>query len=212
MSFRKEIAKTIKVMLGILLAGIGTAILYELGWGSNPSATMIEGLSVFFNLNYGVSGIIINMIFILMLLLFDRKLIGVETVLITFFFGYFIEAGVILLSPFGIAEMNMTIKSIMLVIGCVLTAIGLGYYVGQFYGTGTMDAMSVIFAEKCHIKFSYCRWGLDILMMVSGVFMGASWGAGTIGSIIVTAPIMEIIIHKLKEKEPAEVLVEQTLS
>lgn len=54
--------------------------------------------------------------------------------------------------------------------------------------------------------------GLDILMMVSGVFMGASWGAGTIGSIIVTAPIMEIIIHKLKEKEPAEVLVEQTLS
>ena len=64
MSFRKEIAKTIKVMLGILLAGMGTAILYELGWGSNPSATMIEGLSVFFNLNYGVSGIIINMIFI----------------------------------------------------------------------------------------------------------------------------------------------------
>lgn len=201
MNWSRIIGKTIKVLIGLLITGIGTAFLFLLGWGSNPAATMIEGTSVFFSLSYGIAGIAINIAFLILLFILDKKMIGVGTVLTTFFFGYFIDFGVWILGPLNIPEMGMVFKIVMLLIGCVLTAIGLGYYVGQFFGAGAMDAMSVILHEKCNIKFSYCRWGIDILMMVVGVLMGASWGMGTIGSIILTAPIMEFVIRKINEKE-----------
>lgn len=206
MDWNRIITKTFKVLLGLFITGLGTAFLYELGWGSNPSATMIEGTSIFFNLSYGLAGIVINAAFLILLFILDRKLIGVGTVLTTFFFGYFIDIGVFLLSPLHIPEMGMVLKVLMLIIGCLLTAIGLGYYVGQFFGAGAMDAMSVILHQRCNIKFSFCRWGLDIIMMVLGVLMGASWGLGTIGTILVTAPIMEFIIDRIKKKEQKESL------
>ncbi|NMB15095.1 MAG: hypothetical protein GX985_07600 [Gallicola sp.] len=206
MNWKRMITKTLKVLLGLFIAGIGTAFLYELGWGSNPSATMIEGTSIFFNLSYGLAGIAINIVFLILLFILDRKLIGVGTVLTTFFFGYFIDIGAFIISPLSVPEMGIVLKAVVLVVGCLLTAIGLGYYVGQFFGAGAMDAMSVILHQRCHIKFSFCRWGLDILMMVLGVLMGASWGIGTIGTILVTAPIMEWIIDRIKKKEQTESL------
>ena len=87
MNWKRMITKTLKVLLGLFIAGLGTAFLYELGWGSNPSATMIEGTSIFFNLSYGLAGIAINIVFLILLFILDRKLIGVGTVLTTFFFS-----------------------------------------------------------------------------------------------------------------------------
>ena len=74
-------------------------------------------------------------------------------------------------------------------------------YVGQFYGTGAIDGMSVIINEKTNIQFRYCRWAMDVVLMVLGVAMGAAWGVGTVVSIVVTGPIMQVIIHRVQLEE-----------
>lgn len=86
----------------------------------------------------------------------------------------------------------------MMLVGCTLTAVGLGYYVGQFFGTGATDGMSVIINERTNIEFKYCRWGMDFIIMIIGLLMGAAWGIGTVASIILTGPIMQFVIDWVK--------------
>ena len=193
------IINTLKVCLGLLIAGIGTAFMFNAGQGSAPAATITEGVAVFSKLNYGLSGIIVNVLFLILLIFLDRSLINVGTVLATFCLGYFIDLGVFLLSPLNIAGMSFMLKTIMMVIGCIITAIGLGYYIGVDFGSGAMDGMSIVLNKKLKIPFTYCRWGMDALLMIIGVVLGASWGLGTVASIVLTGPIMSYIINKMKK-------------
>lgn len=199
-----KILKTIKIIIGLLISGIGTAFLFDLGWGSAPAATITEGIAIFFKINYGPAGVIVNVIFLILLIILDRKLIGVGTILATFFFGYFIDVGVYILAPLKIVEMGMAMQVLMMLIGCILTAAGLGYYVGQFFGTGAMDGMSVIINRRTGIQFKYCRWTMDCAIMMIGVLLGAAWGVGTVASIVLTGPIMQFVINRVKDKEPSQ--------
>lgn len=197
---RNVIMDTLKVCLGLLISGIGTAFMYEAGMGSAPASTITEGIAVFSGFNYGISGIIVNITFLIIMFIFDRKLINVGTILATFCFGYFIDIGIILISPLAIVTMSYVLKFIMMILGCILTAIGLGYYVGVDFGTGALDGMSIILNDKFNIPFTYCRWGMDALLMIIGVALGASWGLGTIASIVLTGPIMGYVIKKMSKK------------
>jgi uncharacterized protein len=209
-TFNLKIAliKTMHICIGLLITGIGTAFMYDLGWGSAPAATISDGAHVAFGLTYGVAGIACNLFFLGVLAITDRKLISVGTVLATFFLGFFIDAGIFLISPLHIVDMNMPMRAFMLVIGCVLTAIGLGYYVGIDFGIGAIDGLSVMLNSKTKLSFRTCRWIVDILLMIAGVAMGAAWGIGTIVSIAVTGPIMQVVIRWIKKsnllKNPTE--------
>lgn len=211
-NINSKIIKTIKIIIGLLIAGIGTAFLFKLGWGSAPAATITEGVAIFFNTSYGLAGISINIIFLILLIILDKSLIGMGTLLATFFFGYFIDIGVYILTPLKIVEMGITMQVLMMLIGCILTAIGLGYYVGQFFGTGAIDGMSVVINQRTNIPFKYCRWTMDIIMMLVGVFMGAAWGIGTIASVVFTGPIMQFVINKVKEKDASKEPVKKVKS
>ncbi len=198
-SIKDKIINTFKIALGLLIAGIGIGFMFNAGQGSTPAATIVEGISVFFKLNYGISGIIANILFLVLLLFLDRSLIHVGTVLATFCSGYFIDFGVFILAPLNIINMSFILKVFMIVIGCVITSIGLGYYIGVDFGSGAIDGMSVVLHRKVKIPFTYCRWGMDILLMATGILLGASWGIGTVISVILTGPIMSYVIKKMQK-------------
>lgn len=193
------ITKTIKVTLGLLICGIGTAFMLHVGWGSAPMPTLIEGAAVFFEIDFGRAGVFVNLVFFVLLLLLGRNQIGVGTVLTTVLFGYFVNFGVFLLAPLQIAEMGMILKIFFLLFGTAVAAAGLGYYVAANFGTGAMDAMSIIVHEKTGIDFRYCRWGMDAAMMLTGVLMGGAWGVGTVVSLVLTAPIMQFVIQRVNK-------------
>lgn len=199
-----KILKTIKMTIGLLIMSLGTVILFDIGSGSAPAPTIIEGVAIFFNMNYGIAAFSINMVFLLLLIFLDKNLIGLGTIIATLFLGYFIDLGTYVLAPLKIAQMGLYMQVVMMIIGSILNGIGLGYYVGQFYGTGAMDAISLVINERTNIEFKYCRWIMDTIIMIIGVLLGASWGIGTVVSILLTGPIMQFVIDKIKENELPE--------
>lgn len=191
--------KTLQICMGLLVAGIGIALMYDLGWGSAPSATIGDGVHVVFGVSYGVASICTNLFFLLVLLVADRELISVGTVLATFFFGVFIDLGGTLISPLQIGQMPIILRVLMLLIGCVLTAVGLGYYVGVNFGIGAIDGLSMMLNRKTNLSFRTCRWIVDAILMVAGAVMGAAWGIGTVISMAITGPIMQAVIGYSKK-------------
>lgn len=201
--YKTILIKSLKVILGLLVTGIGTAFMYIVNWGSAPAATIGDGVHVFTGLSYGVAGIVVNVFFLIVLFFLDKKLINFGTILATFFLGVFIDIGVWIITPLHIEMMGTAMKAVFLVIGCLLTAVGLGYYVGVNFGIGAIDGLSVAINKKTNISFSICRWSIDIILMIVGIALGASWGVGTIVSIVVTAPIMQFIINRTGEAAKA---------
>lgn len=200
MNFTKiKLIKSIKILIGLFIAGLGTAFFFEIGWGSAPTSTIVEGVSIYFNISFGLSSFSINVIFLILLLILDKSLIGVGTVLAVFFLGFFIDLGAFILQALQIAHMSIYLKLIMLLIGCVLTSVGLGYYIGQFFGTGAIDSMAVIIHKKSAIEFKYCRWGTDFILMVAGILLGAAWGIGTLAAFLLTGPIMQFTIRRVNQ-------------
>src|SRR5699024_9193925 len=159
----------------IIKVGICIAIMYNVVWGCDSEATLTQGLSAFTGYTYGISSIIVNLTFLILLFFLDKTLIGVGTVLVTFFLGFFIDLGMLIVSPFYINLMSLELKIVMMIIGSIIIAIGFGYYVGVEFGTGALDGLAVALNRKFNIPFTYCRWGSDAILMLIGILLGASW-------------------------------------
>lgn len=197
----EKIIKIIRILIGLFIAGLGTAFLFQVGWGSAPTSTIIEGVANFFNIGFGPSSFAINIIFLVLLIIFDRSLIGVGTILAALFLGIFIDLGTFLIEPLSIPEMTRLMKVPMMLAGCVLTPLGLGYYMGQFFGVGAVDSIAVIIFKRLNkIQFKYCRWGIDLLLMVVGIILGAAWGIATIASFVFTGPIIQYVVRWVRGK------------
>lgn len=192
---------TLKICIGLFITGIGTAMMYLVNWGSAPAATIGDGVHAAFHLSYGIAGILVNVFFLIVLVFLDRKLISIGTILATFFMGIFIDVGVFLIQPFYADTISAASKAVILFLGGVITAVGLGYYVGVNFGIGAIDGMSVALNKKFGIPFTVCRWGVDIVLTVAGILMGAAWGAGTVVSVVITGPIMQVVIKHTQKPQ-----------
>lgn len=203
---KKEVLiKSLKVIIGLFVTGVGTAFMYVADFGSAPAATIGDGLHVFTGLSYGTAGIVVNVFFLIILFILDRKLISFGTILATFFLGIFIDVGLFIIKPIVPETMSTLAQILFLIIGTVVTAVGLGYYVGVNFGVGAIDGLSVALNKKTNISFTVCRWGVDIVITVVGIVMGAIWGIGTIISVVVTGPIIQFVIqHTGEAKKKAE--------
>ncbi len=172
---KKFLINTLQICIGLFITGIGTAMMYLVNWGSAPAATIGDGVHVAFHISYGTAGILVNILFLIVLVFLDRSIISIGTILATFFMGIFIDVGVFLIEPFYTDTFSVFAKAVILVLGGIITAIGLGYYVGVNFGIGAIDGMSVALNKKFNIPFTVCRWGVDIVITVVGILLGGAW-------------------------------------
>lgn len=193
------IKASFKIMLGLFIIAIGAAMMLKAGMGSTPQATIIEGTTRFFNLDYTMGGLIANIIFFVILLFLDRDLISVGTVL-PLFMGFLIEVGTYIIEPLQIDGMTLVFRFIFLVIGSIIAGIGTGYYVGLDDGVGAIDAIGIILYRKSKLSLQMSRWITDIVIFIIGALLGGTWGIGTIVSIIIVGPIMQRTINFMEKK------------
>ncbi len=189
-----------KIMFGLFIIGIGSAMMLKAGMGSTPQATIIEGTTKFFNLDYTMGGLIANIIFFVILIFLDRDLISVGTVL-PLFMGFLIEVGTYIIQPLYIENMDIVYKFIFLVLGSIITGIGTGYYVGLDEGVGAIDAIGIVLYRKTKLSLQSSRWITDILIFIIGVLLGGTWGIGTLVSIVLVGPVMQRTIKFMKKHE-----------
>jgi len=192
------LVKSLVVFIGLLATGIGTSIMFQVGMGSAPPGTIIEGVKEFFNVSYGIAGIIVNFSFLVLLFFTERSLIGLGTIAMLFF-GYFVDLGNIIIAPLAIGNLSGAMQILAMVLGCLVVAVGTGLYLGVNFGSGAIDGLSILFDRKLPLDLKYCRWITDALLVLVGALMGASWGLGTVVAVAITGPILQSIITKMSK-------------
>ena len=132
------------------------------------------------NLTHGIIHMCISFMIILVLLAVDRSYIRAGTIICMFCGGPIIDFFMWLLNGLEIQNMNLVIKIPVLILGCVILALGMTIVIRSEAGTGPNDLVAVVISEKGHFNFGLTRVITDSIFVLTGFMMGGKLGIGTI--------------------------------
>lgn len=195
-----KIGNFIEMLGGSLLRGLGCGLLIVANVGSDPITTFNVGFAKLLKVEPVVTFIITNLIFIILLLFLDKKKIGIGTVFSTLM----ISQGVLiasLLNPYlqGVNEY------VIFAIAIIISAIGISMYADANIGISALDGCVFALHDKIKIPIRYAKIGMDILFLLFGFLMQSQIGIGTIISLIVMGPLVDLFYKIIKKGHKSEV-------
>jgi len=185
---RSGFLKVVLLSLGIGVAALGIALTYKSGIGTNPMATVTDGVSRLLSVNYGTANLLINTMFLIVALFLQRDKVFVGTFVLVFTMGIYINFFVNLLST--IALSNMWSIPINLV-GTVITAFGISVVVIVDYGLGPLDLMTEVINRKFQCSYRTAKTVFDSSLLLVGIGMGGVYGLGTLFNVLLVGMLMQ---------------------
>ena len=179
---------------------------HEQGWVCNicPDYTMLisRGLDAVIPIHFGTLYVIANLLLLAFALAFDRRKIGLATLINLFLLGYiaeFSQSCMARLVPSPALGVRFLILALAVVIMCLASA----FYFTADLGVSTYDAVALIWSEKqSRIPFSVCRVITDLVCVLAGVALCLAAGfslrriTGEVGiGTIITAFFMGPLIQ-----------------
>lgn len=182
------------MLLGAFTIGIGVVPVISANLGADALSTLEQALTVTFPISLPVAQIIVNASFIILLLVFAREKVGLDTCLCPLAIAFGSTVALNLLS-FIFTGLN---PYILLPLGMVI--IGLGIGIGSMSETGSnpYDGFVLYLAEKSKISYSILRSACDLLMLAIGILLKGTFGIGTIIAICLQGVIANFFVKILK--------------
>ena len=188
----KKIIKEYSIlMLGTLLIAFGISACIKFGWGGDPISVFYTGVSDTFNISYGTTIFIFNIVFVTTALLLDKKQVGLGTVLLMFAISPFCDYFLYIIPSFE----NIYDTIPYLLLSYLILGFGVSLTIFSNTGKGPYEAMIISIAEKYNQRFSNIKFIFDFIFFVLGLMLG---GLFTISAIILLLILGRLIEFYLK--------------
>ena len=186
-----NIKKIVLSVLGGALIGIGAGTILYAGIGGDTITVFQDGLHALLNISYGQASRIYNVVFVVLALIFARKYSGIGTVLSALLIGYAID---ISNSLWLLTMLNTGFITglIIFLIGLVIYAMGIALLIKCDAGMNCLDALLYRLMDVTGLKYKYLRIAADVILTVTGCFMGGVFGVGTVIAVFLTGPLVEL--------------------
>src|SRR6266508_488935 len=163
-----------RLIVGIPVLGLGIALTLQARLGVSPYDVLHQGIAKQTGLSFGTVVIVVGL-FILLLWIPLRQRPGIGTVLNTLTIGVVIDLALLVLpEPDALAA-----RIPLLVVGIVVTALGMGLYIGAGLGPGPRDGLMTGIAAKGY-RLWVVRTVLEVTALVAGWLLGGDVGVGTV--------------------------------
>ena len=195
---RESVVRVILLLLGLWIAHLGVTLFLQTNLGSDPFNVFVQGLfrSIpwpdFADMTHGRVHLLVSLAIMLFLLVADRSYIGIGTVLCMALGGPIIDVYTTLLTPIINAELPLSIRLGLLVIGCIILAFGMTIVIRSQAGTGPNDLVAVVLSDKTRTPFGPVRIGVDLAFALIGFVLGGVVGLGTISCALLVGPSAQL--------------------
>lgn len=186
---RSIIVRCLVIMVGVAITGFGAAAYVMANLGSDPVTAFVQGLGNVLNLSFGMAMNIFNIVCFVIILILNRKLINVGTVLYVFTLGTFCDIFIGILGAMG-PDPSLVLRCVVLVAGTIALGIGLGFYQAAEFGIGPSDAFNQTMSKMTKIPLKWERMMFDAVMVAGGFLMGGVVFFGTLVGMFAVGPIM----------------------
>ncbi|MBM7569561.1 YczE/YyaS/YitT family protein [Aquibacillus albus] len=174
---REVIFNWIFFITGLLLLALGLALTIKANHlGISPWEVFHYGLHLQFGLTIGTWSILAGFTIVLMTAAITKSFPRLGTYLNMLFVGVFIDFFNWILPNTS----DLWMELILLLLGIVISAIGIGFYVAPNLGAGPRDTVMLNLSKQFGWKVSYVRNGIELVVCLLGWALGGPVGIGTI--------------------------------
>ena len=189
-------------VLGVLICGISVGMFKRADLGVDPFQSFMSGLNAVIPISFGVLYVITNVVLLSFAFIFDKRKIGLATLINLFLLGFVAEYTEKLLEKI-FPSMSLAGRVILLLAAVVIMCLASAFYFTADLGVSTYDAVSLIISEKQQkVPFKFCRIISDLTAVVLGTILcliaGFTFkqitgevGVGTIITAFFMGPLIE---------------------
>src|SRR6266540_1815032 len=188
-----------RLIVGIPVLGLGIALTLQARLGVSPYDVLHQGIAKQTGLSFGTVVIVVGL-FILLLWIPLRQRPGIGTVVNTLTVGVVIDLALLVLpEPDALAA-----RIPLLVVGILVTGLGMGLYIGAGLGPGPRDGLMTGLAAKGFPLWAV-RTALELAALAAGWFLGGNVGVGTVAFAFSIGPLGHFFLSHLHlESAPAD--------
>lgn len=191
---RNYVRRLLWLALGMLVSAIGIVMMLQANIGLEPWSVLQQGMAQSFGITYGTASVIVGAAAIGVAILFGESF-GFGTVINIVLCAVFIDA---LLWLGWVPQMSGTLSGVlMLLAGLELLVLGTWMYMKSALGAGLRDALMVALARRTGRSVGLCRISVEILVILTGYFLGGQVGIGTVISALGLGSLFNLNFHLL---------------
>lgn len=187
-----------RLLGGIVLLGTGIAMTIEARLGVSPYDVLHQGLARKTGLSFGTVVVAVGLVILLMWIPV-RQRPGIGTVVNSLTVGFIVD-GVVHVLPGPDA---LALRWGLLLAGIVVTALGMGLYIGAGLGPGPRDGLMTGLAARGHPLWAV-RTVLELTALLVGWALGGNVGVGTVLFAFGIGPLGHFFLDRLHLGEPAD--------
>ena len=159
---------------GLILFGIGEALLITANIGVSPWFVLHQGLAFKTGYTIGITTFIVSVVVLLFWFPLKQKP-GIGTILNTILISVVIDVSIFIL-PY---PTKFLFQLFQVIGGILLIGLGSGFYLAANLGPGSRDGLMVGISKQTNLSIALIRTILEITVVVIGFFLGGIVGLGT---------------------------------
>jgi len=179
-------------MLGLVLFGVGIALMVIANLGLSPWEALHQGISRRTGIPIGTVGILTGII-VLLLWIPLRERPGIGTIANVFLIGIVIDL-TLWVAPESVEQ--LWLAWLLLLGGITLVGLGTGLYIGTDLGPGPRDGLMTGLARR-GIHIGLARGSIEITVLVVGWLLGGTIGFGTVIFAFGMGPLVALFLPRL---------------
>jgi uncharacterized membrane protein YczE len=183
-----------RLLLGLVLFGIGLALMVIADLGLSPWDVFHQGISFHTGIPIGTI-VIITGLLVLVAWIPLKERIGIGTIANAIVIGATLDVALLIL-PERIDPMGLRWGAML--VGVALVAIGSGFYIGAGLGPGPRDGLMTGLTRVTGLPLGLVRGALEITVLVVGWALGGTVGIGTVVFAFGIGPLVQFFLTRLQ--------------
>lgn len=181
------------LVLGLIIFGLGEALLVAASTGVSPWTVLAQGLVVQTGWGLGLATLIISFS-VLALWIPLQQVPGLGTILNALIIAAVLEY----VLPWIPTPSNRISGLLLAMTGVVITGLGGAIYLIANLGPGPRDGLMTGINEKTGWPIAWIRSGLEVSVVLLGVALGGQFGVGTLLFALGIGPAVALGLHLCK--------------
>jgi uncharacterized membrane protein YczE len=199
--------KLARCVTGLAFFGFGITLFLRANLGLAPWDIFHKGLSKKLDISIGL--VIVGVGLLLLLLWIPlRQRPGVGTILNALEIGFVVN----LTKPLVGEPDQLVMRTLMVIAGVLVIALGSALYIGAGLGSGPRDGLMLGLSKRSiagrQISIRLARTVIELTVMVAGLFLGGSIGIGTLIFMFGIGPLVQLILPRFEMRLASEMLPE----
>ncbi len=180
-----------RCVIGLLVCGLGIALIVAGDIGLAPWDVMHDGISELTGMPIGTAIIVVG--FALLLVWIPLRVRpGIGTILNAIEIGLAVD----LLLPHLPEPDNVALRTALMAAGVVTFGAGSGLYIGAGLGPGPRDGLMTGLAARTGYSIRLVRTVLELAVLLGGWALGGTPGIGTAVFAVTIGPIVQFFLHR----------------